>query len=238
MTRRERVLAFDTATELCSVALLVGDPPGGDAVLATDEALGRGASEHILTMIDTLLRRAGIALGELDAIGFGRGPGGFTGVRLATSVAQGLAFGASLPVVPVSDLQALAEHALGLEPLATHALVCNDARMREVYWALYAREGGASGASLVGHEHVGPADSVRLDAAAGSSIVGAGRGFAVYPGLAERLGPQCRAVHDALLPHAREVAVIAAREWRAGRAVSAAAALPVYLRDDVAVPTS
>ncbi len=104
-----RILALDTATENCSVALLIDGH-----LSARERLLGRGHAEHILAMIDELLQEAGVSLGTLNAIAFGCGPGAFTGVRLAASVTQGLAFGAGLPVVPVSDLRALAQRVLDL----------------------------------------------------------------------------------------------------------------------------
>ncbi|MGB8328252.1 MAG: tRNA (adenosine(37)-N6)-threonylcarbamoyltransferase complex dimerization subunit type 1 TsaB [Steroidobacteraceae bacterium] len=233
-----KILAFDSATELCSAALLVNEH-----LLVREEETGRTHAARILPMIDELLRESRLGLAELDALAFGRGPGGFTGVRLATSIAQGLALGASRPVVPVSDLQALAERAFALDAAATHALVCNDARMHEVYWAVYGRC-DAGGSQLLGEERVGPPASVALPAvvlaaAAGvTRVTGAGRGFQIYPALRERLGAHLSGLQETLLPRAAEMARIGAREWRAGRAVAAAEALPVYLREDVAKPVA
>jgi len=126
-----RILALDSATENCSVALLIGR-----RLIAREQLLERGHAEHILPMADALLKEADVSLGALSAIAFGRGPGSFTGVRLAASVAQGLAFGAGLPVVPISDLRALAQRVMELDAAVTRVLVCNDARMHEVYWGL------------------------------------------------------------------------------------------------------
>src|SRR5208283_533281 len=102
---------------------------------------------------EELLADSGIALASLDAIAFGRGPGAFTGVRLAAGVAQGLAFALGLPVLPVSDLRALAQQALKHEQASTRALICQDARMGEVYWACFERFGAV--ACLTGPEAVG-----------------------------------------------------------------------------------
>jgi tRNA threonylcarbamoyladenosine biosynthesis protein TsaB len=186
----------------------------------------RGAAEHILPMIDSLLSEAGLSLRALDAIAFGRGPGGFTGVRLAASVTQGLAFGAELPVVPVSDLAAVARRALDLNPAADRVLVCNDARMQEVYWAYFDRT--ADGGVLPdGQEHVGPASAVGRSAV---PALGAGRGFRAYAALAS-LVFRCE---DLLLPRALEIATLALSQPR----LPPDQAIPVYVRDDVARPSS
>jgi len=225
-----RLLALDTATEACSVALLLGDQ-----IRVREEEAGRRAAELILGMIDALLTEAGVCLQELDAIAFGRGPGGFTGVRLAASVTQGLAFGADLPVVPVSDLAALAQRALEEEPGVSRVLAVSDARMQEVYWGCYERrEDGL--AVLLGDEQVGAPETVALPAAWTDSglpgtVLGAGRGLAVAPGLGERLG--LAAQRDTWLPRAREIARLAAPRLRSGERVAAEGALPLYLRDDV-----
>jgi tRNA threonylcarbamoyladenosine biosynthesis protein TsaB len=223
-----KILALDTATESCSAALLAD----GVLILREDE-FERGHAEHILPMIDAVLAEGRTSLKELDAIAFGRGPGGFTGVRLAASVTQGLAFGASLPVVPISDLAAVAQRVLDIEPSAERVLVCNDARMREVYWACFERRAGL--AEAVTPEAVSPASVVTLPKEWGDQpIAAAGGGFQAYPELQQRF----RCDYPALLPHAREIARLAVREVTAGRTRGATEALPVYLRDDVARPRS
>jgi tRNA threonylcarbamoyladenosine biosynthesis protein TsaB len=175
-----KILALDTATEACSAAVLI------DGVLiAREMEFDRGHAEHILPMVDAVLGEAGITLTAIDALAFGRGPGGFTGVRLAASVAQGLAFAADRPVVPVSDLMAVAQRAFDLAPGLTRMVVCNDARMREVYWACFER--GAEGlATLVGVEHVGPPDAVEIwphwRAGASATARGSSPGKLVEPG--------------------------------------------------------
>ena len=226
-----KILAIDTATENCSAALLAGTD-----LYAREELLPKGAAERILPMVQELLAAAGIALSGVDAIAFGRGPGGFTGVRLAASITQGLAFGASVPVVGISNLRALAQRVLDLEATASGALVCTDARMGEVYCSCYGRD-DRNRAEPVGEEHVGAAATVEMPVVAWQGnplIAGAGTGFAVYPQLAALLGAPPVRVHPGLRPRAAEIAVLAETEVRAGRVAAAEAAVPVYLRDNVA----
>ncbi|HET9106284.1 MAG TPA: tRNA (adenosine(37)-N6)-threonylcarbamoyltransferase complex dimerization subunit type 1 TsaB [Steroidobacteraceae bacterium] len=223
-----RLLALDTATECCSAALLLHG-----RLLTREAELVRGHSERILPMIDELLGEGGISLRGLDAIAFGRGPGSFTGVRLAASVTQGLAFGAGLGVVPVSDLRALAQRVLDEDADVTRVLVCNDARMREVYWGCFERDGDGLAVERTA-ERVGPAASVQLPPA-WPDAAGAGRGFAAYADLRALLpAVAVRGDWDRLLPRAAEVARLAAAELAAGRLLDPEAAMPVYLRDDVA----
>jgi tRNA threonylcarbamoyladenosine biosynthesis protein TsaB len=227
-----RILAIDTATENCSAALLLGEQ-----LLHREQRLERGAAEIILPMVAELLREADVTLSVLSAIAFGRGPGAFTGVRLAASVTQGLAFGAGLKVVPISDLQALAQRVLDNALGIGRVLVCNDARMQELYWGCFERT--AEGfARASGEEHVSRPGEVRLPAPWSSAscalpggLAGAGSGFTVYPRLREELGLEV--VLEGLLPRAAEVARLAAGEVAAGRILPAEQALPVYLRDDV-----
>ena len=240
-----KILALDTATENCSAVLLIDGN-----VLAREIETARGHADRILPMIDELLAEAGLALPSLDAIAFGRGPGSFTGVRLAATVTQGLAFGANLGVVPISDLQAVAQRALA----AARVLVCNDARMGEVYWACFER--GPDGlASLRGEEHVSKPTDVRLPAT-WPTAVPAGRGFLVYAdalyaavptlkttaGAGAALSPsrgESPAVSPSglpteLLPRATEVALLAVPHVAGGRLLGPEAAIPIYLRDNVA----
>src|SRR5687768_8030078 len=193
-----KILAFDTATEACSVALGIGD-----RAVERYAELERGHAGELLPMIDAVLAEGGVTLASLDAIAFGRGPGGFTGVRLAASVAQGLAYGAGLGVVPVSDLAAVAERVRSLSPMARHILVANDARMREVYWASFRAE-----AALLpqGGEHVTAPGLVELPAPdAARSWAAAGRGLRAWPELARRCQAAGAAVHPDLLPRASEI---------------------------------
>ena len=221
-----RLLALDTSTEACSVALLL------DGVLRLRfEITERSHADLVLPMVDELLAEAGVALADLDGLAFGRGPGAFTGLRIATGVVQGLALGADLPVAAVSSLAAVAEQV----PAAAGEtmLVCNDARMGEVYWGVYRREDAAI---------------VRCDAGVrvrpGHGWARARRRFATrpamplprYPALATRLLAEGLQLHDGIYPRADAVARLGALELAAGRGVPAEMALPVYIRDDVARP--
>jgi tRNA threonylcarbamoyladenosine biosynthesis protein TsaB len=128
-----RVLALDTATEACSVALL-----DGEEIIGRYEELGKTHAQQILSMVDAVLAEAQCSLSMLDGLAASIGPGAFTGVRISVAVAQGLAFGADLRVVAVSTLEALALQAL--QSGAGHALSCLDARMGEVYWGCFAAD--------------------------------------------------------------------------------------------------
>jgi tRNA threonylcarbamoyladenosine biosynthesis protein TsaB len=230
-----KILALDTATENCSAALWVDG-----SVIHREVEAPRGHADLILTMIDELLAQSAGTLAGLDAIAFGRGPGSFTGVRLAASVTQGLAFGAGLPVVPISDLRAVAQRALNdsadKNAAVRHMLVCNDARMQEVYWACFER-GTDDFMTPVGTEHVSKPVDVHLPVAwSGTLVNAAGRGFAAYTELREKLLPNLTNIDEKILPGAREIASLAVAEVRAGRVLPPEEAVPVYLRDDVARP--
>lgn len=218
-----KILALDTASENCSAALWIDG--------ALQEALQETARDHaslILGMADRLLADAQLKLGQLDAIAFGRGPGSFTGVRLAAAVTQGLAFAADLPVLPVSNLRALAAQAFAAAPGSGFAVCCADARMGEVYHAVY-----RSGSQLLGAEQVLAPQNVVWALAADARAIAVGRGFAAYPALLGLAPGGWHATQEQLLPRAREVAVLAAEDYKSGLAVPPAEALPVYLRNNV-----
>ncbi|RFA31045.1 tRNA (adenosine(37)-N6)-threonylcarbamoyltransferase complex dimerization subunit type 1 TsaB [Alkalilimnicola ehrlichii] len=218
------LLTLDTTTEACSVALQYGDD-----VCERFGLMPRGHAQHVLGMADEVLAEAGIALSAVDAIGFCRGPGAFTGVRIAVGVVQGLAFGADLPVVPVSTLATLAQGAIA-EQGADKVLAAVDARMGEVYSAAYCSIDGC--ASLLGAERVCAPNAVEVPEGAG--WLGVGTGWGAYDAL---LRKHCgdtvmRTVPD-VYPRARHILPLATRAHAAGDAVAAADALPVYLRDRV-----
>jgi tRNA threonylcarbamoyladenosine biosynthesis protein TsaB len=216
------LLALDTSTEYCSVALLRGE----ELTHRETHAVQRH-SELILPMIGELLAASGVDLPRLDGIAFGAGPGSFTGLRIACGVAQGLAFGAGLPVVPVGTLVALAQ-----EAGAPKVIACLDARMGEIYHAAYRRDGGQW--TEIVPPGVGPAQSAPL--LEGNGWFGCGNGFAVYAeALARRYGGQLEGVAAALHPHARSIARLAAPVLAAGGGLPAEQAAPVYVRDKVAL---
>jgi tRNA threonylcarbamoyladenosine biosynthesis protein TsaB len=217
-----KLLALDTSTESCSAALWLDGELAVDAIHA-----GQRHTELVLPMIDDLLRAAGIGLTALDAIAFGEGPGSFTGLRIACAVAQGLAFGAGLPVVGIGTLLALAQASA-----ASEAVCCLDARMRQVYYAAYRRR--PEGWTVLHAPGVYAPDAVPL--LPEGSWVGCGNGFSVYgDALRTRLGGCLEALARVELPHAREIAILAAAELARGGGKPAAAALPIYVRDKVAL---
>lgn len=221
-----RVLALDTSTECCSVALLLD----GEVRLRA-EITERSHAELVLPMVDALLTEAGLALEDLDGIAFGRGPGAFTGLRIAAGVVQGLAFGAGLEVAPVSSLAAVAVQVEAAPGEAV--LVCNDARMGEVYWGVFRRDADGLVSALAPESVSAPA-FVGESAPAASHA--AGNALIRHPALAARLAAQGLQLHEGLLPRADAIARLGARVLAAGQGLPADQALPVYVRDDVARP--
>jgi tRNA threonylcarbamoyladenosine biosynthesis protein TsaB len=221
-----KLIAIETATEACSAALLVDEQ-----IALRYEIKPRGHSELILGMMDELLAEAGLSPKQLDAMAFGRGPGSFTGVRIAAGVIQGAAFAADLPVVPVSTLAAVAQRAFR-EKGEPNLLAAFDARMGELYWGAY-RVGSDELVKPLFDDQVAVPDQVRLPL--DQEWYGVGSGWGAYgPRLGERLGNALLGYQSEIYCSARDVAMLAAADFSAGLAVAAEQALPVYLRNDVA----
>ena len=218
------ILAIETSSELASCALL-NSAAGG--VSARESSGVRTHSQSVLPMVQELLREAGLALADCDAIAFGAGPGSFSGVRTACGVAQGLAFGARLPVLPLVTLEAMAE-ACRARTGATEVLAVLDARMNEVYWAQYRWNGAWE---TVCAPALSAPDAVAPLAAPG--LAACGNGFAAYPDAFAGRDFAAGALAD-ILPHARELALLGAAALAEGRAVPADQAQPLYLRNKVA----
>jgi tRNA threonylcarbamoyladenosine biosynthesis protein TsaB len=220
-----RILAVDTSGEACSAALLC--EPDVSQRLSLEP---RRHGALILGMVESLLAEAGIGLNQLDALAFGRGPGSFTGVRIATSVVQGLAFGADLPVIPVSTLAGLSQGHHRVKGVS-RSLAAIDARMGEIYWGRYVLE--ANGLMrLSGVEEVAPADRVEIPADSGWHGIGSGW-LAYGDTLGGRLAERLESAEPNALCESMDVARLAAADFLDGCAVPPEHAVPVYLRDRV-----
>jgi len=223
-----KLLAIDTSADACSAALYLDG-----AIDQRLELTPRRHGELILEMMQTLLAVAGLGPRSLDAIAFGRGPGSFTGVRIAVAVAQGAAFGAGLPTVPVSTLAALAQGEYRRHG-RWRVLAALDARMGEVYWGAYERAGEGALVSRIPEQVAGP-DQVQVPP--GDDWCGVGSGWAAYgETLRQRVGAGLSAIAPEGICEARDIAAIAVAEARAGHLVPPELARPVYLRDRVTDP--
>ncbi|WLQ11500.1 tRNA (adenosine(37)-N6)-threonylcarbamoyltransferase complex dimerization subunit type 1 TsaB [Hahella aquimaris] len=222
-----KILALDTSSDACSVALW------NDGELTEMlETTPRAHAKRCLPMIDRLLGDSSLRVGQLDALAFGRGPGSFTGLRIAAGIVQGLAFGADLPVVPVSTLEAMAFAWFKRQEGPVGQVVCLlDARMNEVYWAGY--EHSTDGVKEIYAEQVGPPEMVdAIDSEQELAILGSGLIYlerlpAVLVESSQIQAPEWG-------PRAAAMAEMAAPMFAMGRIVSAIEAQPIYLRDEVA----
>lgn len=220
------ILALDTSTDACSVALNING-----RVASLFEVAAKSHTQRLLPMVDEVMQGNGLVLADLDAIAFGRGPGSFTGLRICAGIVQGLAFGANLPVIPVSTLEAMALGFYRTNPNEGRPLLVTlDARMDEVYWGLFERDGNLvkllSNEGVIGPGVLAIHDDVR---ALNGNFVAVGPGWH-YPSLQALT---CGRRELDLQPNAENMALIAAGLFAAGKAVSALEAQPVYLRDSV-----
>lgn len=216
-----KILALDTATEACSAAIFIDG-----AVCERYALVEQQHSSSILPMVQAVLAEAAVPLTALDAVAFGRGPGSFTALRIGAAVTQGLAFGADLPVIPVSSLAALAQ-----TQEAAQVMAAFDARRAQVYWGIYKRNAYGL-VELFGQEVVVAPAAVPLPE--GDGWIGAGGGWDHYSEvLSARVGGRLVQWHAQCYPRARAVAVLGAAAFSAGTVVPAEQAVPVYLRDEV-----
>lgn len=217
------ILALETSTELASAALL-----HGEQLFARESSGVQTHSQSILPMVQDLLAQAGITLAQCDAIAFGAGPGSFTGVRTACGIAQGLAFGADLPVIPIVTLQAMAQACREVSG-ASEVLVLLDARMDEIYWAQYHF-------SEEWHTVVEPCLSSAEGIISSEHVTACGNGLSVYAANSGMRLPN-ENVQREIMPHAKHVAQLARIEFIANRTVAPRDAQPIYLRNKVALTT-
>lgn len=216
-----KLLALDTSTEACSAALFVDGE-----ICQRFEITPKAHTKLLLPMIESLLAEAELNLTQLDALAFGCGPGSFTGLRIATGVVQGLAFGANLPVVPVSTLAALAQK-------QAHELsfVAMDARIGEIFWGVYQKNADGF-VELVGEEAVLPVSQIQFP---DKNAIGIGSGWRVYETeLVEKTHGLVLEIESNVLPHSSMIAKLGVYGFEQGMAVVAELAQPVYLRDKVA----
>jgi tRNA threonylcarbamoyladenosine biosynthesis protein TsaB len=218
-----KLLALDTSTEACSVALQVGTD-----ILTLDEVCPQQHSKRVLPMVQQLLSQAGISLTQLDGIVFGRGPGSFTGVRIGVGVTQGLAFGADIPVYGVSTLAAMAQAAQRLHS-ATQVVAAIDARMAEVYIGSFSLQNGLMQPG-VAEIAIKPEDISGFGL--NGEVYAVGTGWQTY---AKALLHKQQAViaADILYPSAQDMLTLALPALGAGQFIAAELAEPVYVRDDV-----
>ncbi len=219
-----KLLALESSTDLFTAALFLEG-----CIVEREGARGVSHSEIALPLVQALLDEQGVALADLDGIAFGAGPGAFTGLRLACSVAQGLAVGAALPVIGVGSLEALALGA-GAGPV----YVCTDARMNEAYCAAF-QVSGESVATIIAPSVAAP-DKVPVPP--GLGWLGCGSGFAAYgDALAARLAPAISRIDASARPRAAALLRLAAPRFARGEGIDAALAAPLYVRDKVAMTT-
>lgn len=216
-----KILAIDAATEACSVALKVDDQ-----VISKFEVAPQQHSQKLLPFVDEILAQGELKLGQLDAIAFGRGPGSFTGVRIGVAVTQGLAFGADLPVVGISNLAAMAQQAI-VQNQVEQVVTAIDARMSEVYFAIYHSDNGL--VKLSSKEIVRKPEL--LESLNVSGAIAVGTGWQTYEEVLAQKFDCLKS--DIALPSAEFMLPLAEQELRDGKGVAAEFAQPNYVRDEV-----
>ncbi|MGL4859346.1 MAG: tRNA (adenosine(37)-N6)-threonylcarbamoyltransferase complex dimerization subunit type 1 TsaB [Enterobacteriaceae bacterium] len=222
-----RILALDSATEACSVALW-----NQGEITGRYQISPRESSQLLLPMVQALLADSGLSLQQLDALAFARGPGSFTGIRIGIGIAQGLALGADLAMIPVSTLKTLAQGAWRLEGKST-VISAIDARMAELYWAVYQRESDGQWLEKVPEQVITPEKAQNSLSQLPEGWAMAGTGWQSYPYLAG--GTMEQPINTTiLLPDAQDMLPLAIAGWNHGESVPVEQAEPIYLRNEVA----
>ncbi|CAI2410424.1 UGMP family protein [Serratia fonticola] len=221
-----RILAIDTATEACSVAIW-----NQGEVHALFELCPREHTQRILPLVQQVLAESGLSLSQLDALAFGRGPGSFTGVRIGIGIAQGLALGAELPMLGISTLQTMAQGAWRMTG-AQRVLAAIDARMGEVYWGQFERQLDGQWLESAGEAVLSPQQALERAQHLQGDWAHVGTGWQTYPDL---VAGSLLNVTDGqmLLPQAEDMLPLALQAWQQGLAVSVENAEPTYLRNEV-----
>lgn len=224
------LLAVDTTADACSAAILTSDGRIHERCIVEP----RGHTRHLLPMIRELTQATGLSVSDMDALAFGRGPGSFTGLRIATGVVQGLSWGLECPVVPVSSLAAVAagairQHAL---PEGSGVAVAFDARMGEVYWGCFVHRDGQP--VPISDEIVTAPETLEWPSTEIESWYGAGSGWHLADRFPSSVSQLVVACYPERIPHAADIARLALTPAREGWGVAAEEAIPVYVRDNVA----
>ena len=220
-----KLLALDTSSLACSVALMLGSD-----TFDRHEEQAREHTRLLVPMINDVLAEGGIAAADLDAIVLGNGPGSFIGMRIATSVAQGMAYASGIKIVPVSSLLAVAAETMA-KGNAEHVVVCQDAHMNEVYLGLYA---AGTVPQLVGDERINPIAAIDEVQELAGRYVGAGYGWDRYPGLLDANRAALRDLADTKHPRARYLLPAGSALLQEGVAIAPDRVSPAYLRHTVA----
>lgn len=222
-----KILAIDTSSEACSASLLINNQ-----AITRFEITPQAHTDRILPMCDELLVEAQLNLGQLDAIGFSRGPGSFTGLRIGAGVAQGLAYSKDLPVINISSLEALAT-SVSRNSENIYVIAAIDARMQEIYWSQYCVDSDHNVSSL-GDELLSKPEDIHSNLV--GNAIGVGSGWILYQ---ESLKNRFKSlnfdhIYSKQLVSAEEIAFLAANKYANGQWHSAEAAVPVYLRNNIA----
>lgn len=219
------ILALDTATDACSVALCTHNQTFNKFVVEP-----QAHSKLLLGMIDELLQQADLSLKNVDAFAFGRGPGSFTGVRIAASVVQGLALGVNKPVIAVSSLQALAQQAANKHE-TLNILPMLDARMHEIYWGFY-KVNKLRLVETKSADSLQKPESLIVDASL--VYLAVGTGATTYANILSEHNPKLQFDHTIQFPRAEEILQLALEQFKRGETIPPNEAIPTYVRNNVA----